>query len=144
MPTSLSRLTNAPSRAPYGAGADSVCAGLGERRLGQVLLEELLDLRRVRAAVDAIDDTVVDHEHERRDVLDRELLEQARVLVCVHAPDAEPVALLALDVSEEALHAARRSGSRAREEHQHGERSRVHRVVFPGSRADETTLRTSC
>ena len=70
-------------------------------------LEQLLDPRHVRAAVDAIDDTVVDHEHKRRDVLDREFLEQARVVVRVHAPDPQPVALLALDVSEEALHATR-------------------------------------
>ena len=56
-----------------------------------------------------VDDTLVDHEHERRNLVDRELLEQPRMLVRVDAPDPQAVALLALDVREEALHATRRA-----------------------------------
>jgi hypothetical protein len=40
-----------------------------------MLLEQLLDLRHVRAPVEAVDHAVVDHEHERRDLFDGELLE---------------------------------------------------------------------
>src|SRR3954452_6610897 len=110
MPTSLSRLKNPPRVHPTVLDRIRFAPELRERGLGQVLLEELLDLRHVRAPVDAGDHTPVDHEHERWNVHDSELLEQARMLVGVHAPDAQPVAVLALDVSEEALHATRGTG----------------------------------
>jgi len=74
-----------------------------------MLLEELLDLRHVGAAVDAVDHALVDHEDERRHFLDRELLEQPRMLVRIHSPHAQPVALLPGDVGEEAFHAAGRT-----------------------------------
>jgi hypothetical protein len=70
-----------------------------------MLLEQLLDLWHVRATVDAVDDPLVDDEHERRNVLDGEFLEQARMFVGVDALDPQSVALLARDVREQALHA---------------------------------------
>ena len=73
-----------------------------------MLVEQLLDLRHVRATVDAVDHALIDHEHERRNLFDAELCEQARMLVCIDAPDTEAIALLPLNVREEALHAARR------------------------------------
>src|SRR5438105_605995 len=54
-------LSDAPGASIYG-----ICGAVDLRRdrFGQMLLEQVLDLRHVRAAVDAADDPLVDHEHE--------------------------------------------------------------------------------
>lgn len=72
-------------------------------------LQQPLHLRQIRPAVDPVDDLPIDHEHQRRHLLDAELGEQARVLVGVHAPHLQARALLACDVCEQAFHPARRT-----------------------------------
>ena len=86
--------------------------GFGLRPLDggcEVLFQQLLDLRQVRATVEPRDHALLDHEDERGDLVDGEFRQELRMLVGVHAPHAEPVAFLPGDVREEALHAARRA-----------------------------------
>jgi hypothetical protein len=99
---------------------------LGGDRFRQVLLEQLLDLRHVRAAVDTPCDLAVDHENERRNLSNAEFAHQPGMIVGVHTPHAQAFALLAGDVREQALHPAGGAGGRAREEDQHGRRRIAH------------------
>src|SRR5262249_34923109 len=86
--------------------------------------------------VDPVDDALFHDGHERRHLLDAESLQQLRVLVGVDARDAQAVALLAGDVCEQALHAARRSRRCAREEDEHRQRWLPHRRRVPRTDAD--------
>ena len=84
-----------------------------------MLLQQLLDLRQIRPAIDPADDLLLDHQHKGRHLLDGEPAHEARIPVGIHAPHTQTVALLARDVREQTLHPARRAGCRAREEDQH-------------------------
>ena len=99
-------------------------------------LEHHLDLRHVRAPVEPVDDPLLDDEYERRHLLDAEALQELRVLVGDDALEAQAIALLAGDVCEQALHAARRSRGRAGEEDEHRQRCRVHRGRVPRTGVD--------
>jgi hypothetical protein len=99
---------------------------LGGDCFRQVLLEQLLDLGHVRAAVDSPRDLAVDHEDERRKLLDHEVADQPGMLVGVDTPYVQAFALLPGDVREQALHPAGGAGGRARKEDQHGRRRIAH------------------
>jgi hypothetical protein len=71
-------------------------------------------------------DSLVLDEHERRHHVDLEALCQLGARVDVDPPDAQAVALLALEVGEQALHPARRSGALGPEEHEQGPVGVVH------------------
>jgi hypothetical protein len=91
-----------------------------------VLLEQLLDLGHVRPAVDAPRDLAVDHQDERRNLLDPEFADQPGMLVGVDTLHAQAFALFPGDVREQALHPAGGAGGRARKEDQHGRRRIAH------------------
>ncbi len=82
----------------------------------EVLADERLELRRGRAAVDPRDDPLAAHEGDRRHLRDAKALRDVGALVDVDLLHPEGRALLARDVREQALHAARRAGTPRREE----------------------------
>ena len=96
-----------------------------------MLLEEPLDLRHARAAVDPVDEALLLHQHERRHLLDAELLPQPGVLVDVDATNVQAPALLALDVREQALHPSRRPRLLVEEEDELWKRAVAHRTLLP-------------
>src|SRR5438874_12779060 len=91
--------------------------------LRDVLLDHALDLRGADPTLEAGDGSLLLDEDERRHDLDAELLRELGLGVDVDARDAEPSALLACQVRDQALHTARRAGRRRAEEDQN--RSRV-------------------
>ncbi len=103
-----------------------------------MLLEEPLDLRHAGASVDPIDDPLLLHEHERRDLLHGELPRKPRVAGDIDAADRQAPALLAFDVGEEAFHATRGPGSIVVEEHELRERDATHPSVLPGASRGKT------
>jgi hypothetical protein len=82
--------------------------------------EHRLDRRRARTPLEAVDRTVVLHQHERWNVRDPELVREIRLLVHVDAHDADSRALLAGEVSQQALHPASRARPLGRKEDQQG------------------------
>ena len=82
--------------------------------------EHPFDRRRARTALEPVDDALVLHQRERRDDVDLEAFRQLRPLVHVDPHDAHALALLALDVREQALHPARRPRLHGAEEDEQG------------------------
>jgi hypothetical protein len=70
-------------------------------------LEHRFDPRRAHAAVESRDDALVPDERERRNAVHLELLRKVGLPVDVDAGGAQPTALLAGEVCEQALHSAR-------------------------------------
>ncbi len=103
----------------------------------EVRREHLLDPRGAGAALEPRDGALVLDEDERRHELDLELLGELGPLVDVDARDSEPVALLAGEVREQALHPASGAGALAREEDEQGPCGLGHwsvLLVVPGPR----------
>lgn len=86
-----------------------------------MLGEHRLDHRRAHASVQAGDRLAADDEHERRHVLHPHLLDEVSPLVDVDVQHAQPVAILARDVRDEALHPTRGAGPRRGEEDEQGQ-----------------------
>src|SRR5215210_3883646 len=104
----------------YAAGGESVLDSFsGDRELvRQIRREHRLDARGARAPVEPADDLPVLHEDERRHDVDLEPGCNLGARVDVHALHTEAVPLLALEVSQQALHSSRRARSLGREEHE--------------------------
>ena len=106
-------------------------------------LEHLLDRRSAGTTFEPRDGAFVLDEHEGRHELDLERLGELGPLVDVHTRRSEPVALLAGEVSEQALHAASRARSLAREEDEQRHCVLIHwcpPVVLPGPQIQRGTL----
>src|SRR5215218_1309264 len=85
--------------------------GGGFNTVIEVLFHELLDLGRIGATLEPGDRTPALDEHDGRHLLHPEPLRELRLLLDVHALNAQPVSFLSGQLGKEAVHPACGAGS---------------------------------